>query len=227
MLQHTVALMAAAQIPITPPIINSFCDSQLDFQTDPSGAVIAEALNYTLCMDVTAKSFSMECRKDSRCPSGPNLHKAVYSGGVTYNVDWDGTCTKKPCPNLAECDPPNGMPFSFLILDDDSRGIAQRIGTAVIDGVAVDHWQHVRGVGMVMNWFLRNISTAPSEPKALVRNAFNHRCTCMYTFTGYALVRPAGRVRDIMMLTCVCLLVATASRGNQLVWESGTSAKTG
>jgi hypothetical protein len=43
------------------------------------------------------------------------------------------------------------MPFSFLLLDDDSRGIAQRVGPTTLDGLAVEHWQHLRvpGAGAV------------------------------------------------------------------------------
>jgi hypothetical protein len=58
--------------------------------------------------------------------------------------------------------------------DDDARGSATRIGTAEIDGLAVDHYQHTRGAGQVMNWYVRNVSTSSDEPKQLVQNAFNH-----------------------------------------------------
>lgn len=86
------------------------------------------------------------------CPSGPDVAKVVYTGGVTYSIDWSGACKKTKCPSLPQCDPPDGMPFSFLLIDDDSRGVAVKIGSSTIDGVFVDHWQHVRGPGMVMNW---------------------------------------------------------------------------
>ena len=172
----TVLLAATpAQIPIQPvKIISTFCDNQQDFQTDESGKQVGKLMNYTLCMDVSQKSFLMECSQGMPCPAGPDMAKTVYTGGTSYIVDFEGKCTSHKCANLPNCDPPDGMPFSFLLLDDDSRGVARRIGTAVIAGVAVDQWQHERGPGMVMNWFLRNISTSPDEPKMLFRNSFNH-----------------------------------------------------
>ena len=44
---------------------------------------------------------------------------------MTYTVDYSGACTKRACPSLPSCDPPDGMPFSFLLLDDDTRGVAK------------------------------------------------------------------------------------------------------
>ena len=63
---------------------------------------------------------------------GPDLDHSVFSGSVLYDVDFAGACVAKPCP---ACAPPNGMPFSFLIIDgangDTSRGVATYNGTAV------------------------------------------------------------------------------------------------
>ena len=183
---------AAAQVvPTTvPKIINSFCDFNRDFQLDSSGAMIGGELNYTLCMDVKSKSYAITCIKGVRCPPGPDTAKVVYTGaGASYNVDWSGKCTKKACP---ACDPPDGMPFSFLLLDDDSRGVATRVGSTTLEGVEVDHYAHVRGPGMVMNWYTRNVSTAADQPKQLVRNAFNHRSVA---------ARPLGLPRSPRSLT--------------------------
>jgi|EP01046_Picozoa_sp_COSAG06_P027189 hypothetical protein len=183
---------AAAQVvPTTvPKIINSFCDFNRDFQLDSSGAMIGGELNYTLCMDVKSKSYAITCIKGVRCPPGPDTAKVVYTGaGASYNVDWSGKCTKKACP---ACDPPDGMPFSFLLLDDDSRGVARRVGSTTLEGVEVDHYTHVRGPGMIMNWYTRNVSTAADQPKQLVRNAFNHRSVA---------ARPLGLPRPPRILT--------------------------
>jgi hypothetical protein len=171
-------LMAGAatqvQPDVVPKMINSFCDSNRDFQLDASGTMVQE-FNYTLCMDVKSKSYAITCAKGVPCPSGPNVAQSIYTGtGITYDVDWVGNCTKKPCPP-GQCDPPDGMPFSFILLDDDQRGVAKRVGSTMLDGVEVDHFVHVRGPGMVMNWYTRNVSTAADQPKQLVRNAFNHR----------------------------------------------------
>ena len=125
----------SAQIDILPRVVDSFCDQNRDFQTDSSGSVLSKAFNYTLCMDVGTKSWSMVCTQAHPCPSGPDAALTVYTGGVSYSVDYAGKCTKHPCQNLAQCDPPDGMPFSFLLLDDDSRGVASRVGTVTLDGL--------------------------------------------------------------------------------------------
>ena len=94
---------------------------------DLSGGALGSRLNYTLCMDVAKSSYSITCIKGTPCPPGQDVAKAVYAGdGETYNVDWSGACTKVACPH-PRCDPPDGMPFSFLLLDDDSRGVAKRV----------------------------------------------------------------------------------------------------
>lgn len=132
---------ATAQVEpvIVPKMINSFCDFNRDFQLDESGSMLQE-FNYTLCMDVPSKSYSITCSKGVPCPSGPDVAQAIYVGsGITYNVDWSGNCTTKPCPP-GQCDPPDGMPFSFILLDDDQRGVAKLVGSTMLDGVEVDHY---------------------------------------------------------------------------------------
>lgn len=171
----TVAPMAVAQIPVQPiSIVQSFCDTNKDFQFDGSGSPVGPVMNYTLCIDVTQKAFAMICTKDQPCPGGPQSAHQVYTNGVAYIVDYEGKCVKKPCPNRAQCDPPDAIPFSFLLLDDDSRGVATRVGSTTIDGLAVDQWTHRRSPTQVMNWYVRNLSTSADEPKQLVRNTFNH-----------------------------------------------------
>ena len=102
-----------------------------------------QALNYTLCMDVPSKSYEITCVRGVPCPPGPDIARAVYTGsGTTYNVDWSGKCTKVACPPNV-CDPPAGMPFSFILLDDDQRGVAVRVGSTTLDHVEVDHYRSV------------------------------------------------------------------------------------
>ena len=120
---------------------------------DLSGGAQGSQLNYTLCMDVAKSSYSITCIKGTPCPPGPNVAKAVYSGdGETYNVDWSGKCTKAACPH-PRCDPPDGMPFSFLLLDDDSRGVAKRVSptaallAAAAAGTSVLRWLATRAAG--------------------------------------------------------------------------------
>lgn len=170
-----IGAATAQVVPETvPKMIDSFCDFNRDFQLSASSALEQE-FNYTLCMDVETKSYSITCFQGVPCPPGPNIAKAVYTGsGITYNVDWSGKCKKVACP-ASTCDPPDGMPFSFILLDDDQRGVAKRVGSTTLDGSEVDHYMHVRGPGMVMNWYTRNVSTAADQPKQLVRNSFNHR----------------------------------------------------
>jgi hypothetical protein len=96
---------ARAQINPLPTIANDFCDSQRDFQTDVAGNILPNGeLNYTLCMSVKTKSYSITCTKGVRCPPGPDVAHIVYTDGVSYSIDWAGTCTRKPCQNLAQCD---------------------------------------------------------------------------------------------------------------------------
>lgn len=165
------AHLAAAQIDILPKVEDSFCDQNRDFQTDESGKLLPTVFNYTLCMDVASASWSMACTQDHPCPNGKDAKLSVYTAGVSYVLGFDGTCTKHPCPNLAQCNPPSGMPFSFLELDNDARGIASLVGQVTIDGLVTDHYQHVRGPGAVMNWYLESLEGNVSR---LVRDAFNH-----------------------------------------------------
>jgi hypothetical protein len=162
-------------VPTTmPKIIDTFCSFSRDFRLDSSGAIIqGTEQNYTLCMDVKSKSYSITCQAGAPCPAGPNTAKVVYTGtGTSYNLDWSGTCTTKPCQG---CDPPAAKPFSFLLLDDDSRGVATHAGSSTLDdGVEVDHYAHARGPGMIMNWYTRNVSAGTDQPKQLVRNSFNY-----------------------------------------------------
>ena len=96
-------------------------------------------------MDVKSKSYSLTCIQGTPCPPGPNVQTSIYTGANTiYNLDWTGKCTKQTCAPAGSCDPPDGMPFEFILLDNDARGMATRIGTAEIDGLAVDHYQHIR-----------------------------------------------------------------------------------
>ena len=122
---------------------------------DLSGGALGSRLNYTLCMDVAKSSYSITCIKGTPCPPGQDVAKAVYAGdGETYNVDWSGKCTKVACPH-PRCDPPDGMPFSFLLLDDDSRGVAKRVRphptaallAAAAAGTSVLRWLATRAVG--------------------------------------------------------------------------------
>ena len=66
--------------------------------------------------------------------------------GVMYSVTHDGNCTARACPS---CAPPQGMPFSFLLIDgaggDTTRGVATYQGKANVDGQQMDHWAHDRG----------------------------------------------------------------------------------
>ena len=163
---------ALPQVPVQPvAVVSSFCDNSFDRTSDASNKTIGQPFNYTLCMDVAQKATSMICYQGQPCPGGPNVATQLYTGGMVYIVDHTGKCTKKPCQT---CDPPNALPFSFLLIDDDSRGVATRVGSTTIDGVAVDHWSHKRTPTEAMNWYLRNLSTAPNEPKQLVRTTFAH-----------------------------------------------------
>jgi hypothetical protein len=146
----------------------------LDYQTDASGAMQPNPFNYTLCIDVTRKSNSMTCSKGVACPGGADVAHSVYTGGITYTVDFEGKCTKKPCTPASACAPPDAIPFSFILLDDDARGIAEKVGTATIDGVLTDHYTHQRGPGALMNWYLRNVTGGPGGPMQLVRNNYSH-----------------------------------------------------
>ena len=81
----------------------------------------------------------------------------MFTDGVMYTVNHDGSCVSKACPS---CAAPTALPFSFLLIDgadgDTSRGVATYNGTAQIDGQTVDRFTHDRskvaaGFG-VMNW---------------------------------------------------------------------------
>merc|ERR1711871_488191 len=118
-------------------------------------------MGYKVCMDVEKASSRLECLgKDVPCPSGPNYHVTIFTNGTNYMIDYDGNCTFQACPG---CGPPNGMPFSFLLIDgadgDKSRGVAVYNGTTSMDGVEVDHFVHDRGQVVpgagVMSWYLK------------------------------------------------------------------------
>jgi hypothetical protein len=175
-----VHVAAAQRCSSLPKIIDSFCTFSRDFKLDPSGAVMqGSAMNYSLCVDVKSKSHSITCVKGVPCgghPWGPDTAKVVYTGtGTSYTVDWSGRCTERPCQF---CDPPNAVPFSFLVIDDDSRGVATRVGSITLDEIEVDHYAHARGPGMTMNWYMRNVSSSSSSSSSeeskqqLVRNVY-------------------------------------------------------
>jgi hypothetical protein len=126
-----------------PNVTSSFCDDNVDFKTDKSGASIGTNFSYRTCMDVAKASNRMECTAGVACPGGPDLAFSVFTNGVQYSVDHSGNCVAKPCPS---CAPPYGMPFSFLLIDgadgDTSRGVAKYVDTVEIDGSMTDHFQH-------------------------------------------------------------------------------------
>eukprot|EP01079_Euglenida_sp_SAG-EU17-18_P007410 gene7410-1325_t len=186
---HSAVLRTAVdRLPTTLRCVRTWWAPSQDYQGGEGGPVF----NYTLCMDVSRKASAMKCQQGVPCPAGPDTAHVVYTGGINYEVSWNGSCTKHTCQPRSACDPPDGIPFSFIVLDDDSRGTAVKatphwaplvhygsaalalnlcVGTTTIDDIKVDHYQHVRGPGMVMNWYLNVVSTTSSR---IVRNSFNH-----------------------------------------------------
>ena len=142
-----------------PNVTNSFCDDSVDFIMSSTGTPVGSNFSYRLCMSVPGASSRLECTKGIPCPDGPELAVSVFTGGILYSVSHNGTCVAKSCPS---CAPPNGMPFSFLLIDgadgDTSRGVAKYQGQTSIDGEMMDHFSHDRGQvakGLgVMNWYL-------------------------------------------------------------------------
>ena len=82
------------------------------------------------------KKFAEEYTHAPRSKWDHPIDAAVPAGRVVMGI--------KAASALGSCDPPDGMPFEFILLDNDARGMATRIGTAEIDGLAVDHYQHIR-----------------------------------------------------------------------------------
>merc|ERR1719272_1131716 len=66
------------------------------------------------------------------------------------------------------------MPFSFIVIDNDSRATASLVGTATINGILCDHYQSNRTQGGQsfgqMNWYLTKVKGTSSL--RLVRNTF-------------------------------------------------------
>ena len=130
--------IALATVPMP---IGSFCDEQQD--TLMSNGTIVSQSNYSICMDFAGAQWRT-------AGLGPTTE--IFTGGVAYTIDpATKVCTTKAMPGQG---PPNAIPFSFLVLDDDSRGSAVKVGTAQIDGVTADHWQHNRAGMGTMNWYL-------------------------------------------------------------------------
>ena len=199
-----LAPMAAAmpQLPATvPTVVSTFCNDNLDYQTNAAGVVQPNAFNYSLCasppphphphtpqtlhahppetasgyppprdrrtnpaaplartlqlacearrshaaprakrnagarrllpgMDVAGSNSRLDCHANEPCPGGADLLYSVFTDGTMYSVTASG-CTSKPC---TVCGPPGGMPFSFIVIDNDSRATASLVGTATIDG---------------------------------------------------------------------------------------------
>lgn len=124
-------------------------------------------------MDTASSSARLDCKAGVPCPAGPDVATSITKDGVIYNIAHNGSCTLQSCPT---CVPPNGMPFSFLIIDgangDKSKGVAVYNGTETMDGTTVDVFQHDRskvqaGAGL-MRWYLsgndllRTTYTAPT-----------------------------------------------------------------
>lgn len=169
------ALAAASSKPI-PNVTQSFCDNNVDFSLDASGAPVGANFSYRLCMDVGKAASRMECTQGVPCPGGPDLALTVFTDGIQYSVTHDGNCTAKACPG---CAPPAGMPFSFLLIDgadgDTSRGVAAYQGTTQMDGQTVDHFMHDRGQVAAgfgkMHWYLAQRGY-PDGSQCLLRTSY-------------------------------------------------------
>ena len=168
-----VATTSGKQIP---NVTQSFCDDNVDFQLDASGASSGTNFSYRVCMDVAKAASRMECTQGVPCPGGPDLALSVFRDGIQYSVTHDGNCTATACPG---CAPPAGMPFSFLLIDgangDSSRGVATYQGTAQIDGQTVDHFMHDRGEVAQgfgkMHWYLAQ-QGYPKGYQCLLRTSY-------------------------------------------------------
>jgi hypothetical protein len=148
---------AAAAVPLP---IGSFCDEQRDTVLAPDGSVVQQN-NYTLCMDFDGAQWKT-------VGLGPST--GLFTGGVAYTIDpATKACTSNAIPGQG---PPSAIPFSFLVLDDDSRGAAVMVGTAQIDGVTADHWQHNRtgAAAGSMNWYLLPTAEAGGGEEGERRN---------------------------------------------------------
>ena len=141
-----------------PNVTSSFCDDNVDFTMSSNGPV-GTNFSYRMCMDVASSSARLECKEGVPCPSGGDIATSITKDGVIYNIAQNGSCTLQSCPT---CVPPNGMPFSFLLIDgangDESKGVAVYNGTTTMDGTTVDVFVHDRskvqaGAGL-MYWYL-------------------------------------------------------------------------
>ena len=146
--------LAAAVVPLP---IGSYCDTNIDLTM--SGSTVTSNRTYSCCMDFQGAQWKT---------TGLGKSTGLYTKGVYYSIDpVTKVCTSKAEPSQG---PPDAIPFSFLIIDDDSRGTATKVGTAVIDGVTCDHWQHERGTTGVMNWYLADVKGSTGQ--RLVRTDF-------------------------------------------------------
>jgi len=110
------------------PVVNSrFCTEMVDSLFVNGSTTPSQQLNYTLCIDLQAKSWA------NTAAGKPSFY---FNGTHIYEVQTDGTCTIKG----GSPDPTKSMPFTMILIDAN----ATKNGTAVVDGETVDVWTHHR-----------------------------------------------------------------------------------
>ena len=97
----------------------------------------------------------------------PANSTCIYKDQTQYTIQ-DGAC--KAVKVGPSGDPP-ALPFSFLVMDNDSRGAAAFVKNTTLDGLNVEQWSHARGPSGTMFWYIQRF--AAQENVQMVRTDYH------------------------------------------------------